>query len=379
MRMRILHVVPSFGIGGMEKVLCSIINGTSQDFFHEILPLENEVSARKWIEDETVKILPFKKAVSRFHFFRDLYRVIKSSSPHILMTYNWGATDAIWLGRLAGISTIYHSEHGFNVDEAKKRDWKRNIIRTIVYRLANRVIVVSKELRDMLKESHWLNANQLALIPNGINCESFTEDSHAREQVRQKFGVRNNEILLGFLGRFDPIKNFDLLLDSFEMCVKEDSSFKLMLIGDGPQSNYIQALCREKHIEEMVVFAGRNENVLPFIQALDIFVLTSFREQLPMSLLEAMAVGIPVVSTAVGDIPSLIEEGKQGLLVRLNAPETTKLMSSCFLQLRNQADRQTMGRACRQKILSNFEEKTMLRSYFQLLNARPSDQTTAVL
>ncbi|MCA9498461.1 MAG: glycosyltransferase [Saprospiraceae bacterium] len=367
--MKILHVVPSFGLGGMEKVLCSIVNGISQDVFHEILALDNEMGARHWIENEAVRFLSFKKASTRFQFFRNLYKTIKESDPNILMTYNWGATDAIWLGRLAGISTIYHSEHGFNVDEAQKRQWKRNIVRTVVYRLVKRVIVVSNELREMLKQCYWLADDQVEFIPNGINCEYFIGNAEVRQQIRTKLGVKNNEVLLGYLGRLDPVKNFDLLLDGFELCVKEDPAFKLMLIGDGPQKNHIKALCRKKNLERKVLLVGKQKDVLPFIRALDVFVLTSFREQMPMSLLEAMAVSIPVVAVAVGDITKLVEQEKQGLLLPLDVENAAEVMASCFHQLREARKRQTMGRAARQKIISTYQERDMLHDYARLLQA----------
>src|SRR5688572_3959426 len=107
--MKLLHVVPSFGLGGMEKVICAFIKHTVHFYQHNILALDNNIQAGRWLQDEKVEFLDFAKPVQRRKFFLALAGVLRQVQPDILMTYNWGATDAIWLGRLAGIRHIVHS------------------------------------------------------------------------------------------------------------------------------------------------------------------------------------------------------------------------------------------------------------------------------
>ena len=114
--MRILHVVPTFGFGGMERILCALVNNTLKSHSHTILSLDGNIQASIWIKNETTTYVAFEKPPKRRAFFQALYHSVRKISPEILMTYNWGATDAIWLGRLMRIHKIVHSEHGFNAD-----------------------------------------------------------------------------------------------------------------------------------------------------------------------------------------------------------------------------------------------------------------------
>src|ERR1041384_3016979 len=159
--MKILHAVPSFGLGGMEKVICSIINATADKYDHELLSLDNTREAIKWTKVQNVKLIDFYKSSIRYIFFKSLYKIIKARKPHVLMTYNWGSTDAIWLGRLAGVTKIIHKYHEFNIDEAITLSAKRSLVRFFVYPMASKTIVVSNELLSIMKDKFYLNPTKL--------------------------------------------------------------------------------------------------------------------------------------------------------------------------------------------------------------------------
>src|SRR5262245_9921060 len=132
--MKILHIIPSFGLGGMEKVICSIINHTFSQYQHFILSLDGNDRAFQWVKASNVERVVFHKGEVFSQYLRKLYKEITNLSPSLLMTYNWGATDAIWLGKLAGIKNIIHHEHGFSIEEAQRTIWSRGICRFAVYR-----------------------------------------------------------------------------------------------------------------------------------------------------------------------------------------------------------------------------------------------------
>src|SRR2546430_8665938 len=182
--MKILHAVPSFGLGGMEKVLCSIINSTADKYDHELFAIDNNKEAIKWTKPQNVRFIDFHKSDIRHIFFKSLYKIIKVRKPDILMTYNWGATDAIWLGRLAGVTRIIHNEHGFNIDEAIALSAKRSLVRFFVYRMASRTIVVSNELLSIMTNKFYLNNRRLTFIKNGITTVYYIQSSSVRERIR---------------------------------------------------------------------------------------------------------------------------------------------------------------------------------------------------
>jgi glycosyltransferase involved in cell wall biosynthesis len=252
------------------------------------------------------------------------------------------------------------------VDEAHSTKWKRNVIRFFVYRLATKVIVVSHALHVSLKNSYRLGERQVTFIPNGINSELYCPDPLDRSRIQQELGLREDNFVVGFSGRLDPVKNFVLLLQIFELCVKEDKRIRLMLIGDGPEKERIKILSQHRGFEEKIFFIGQTDNVLPYLRALDVFLLTSFKEQMPMSLLEAMSVGAPVVASRVGEIPHMVEDGKEGFLCELD--DLPQHWAMRLLSLRNPERRRAMGTTARNTVIDRFQQKAMIESYHHLMD-----------
>ena len=349
----------------MEKVICAFIKHTTPAYQHSILALDNNTQAGRWLQDEQVRFLDFAKPAQRRRFFQALAGALRHARPDLLMTYTWGATDAIWLGRLAGIRHIIHNEHGFNVDESRATLWKRDVIRLLVYRLASKVVVVSHELQTLLQRKYLLTADRLIRIPNGIDTSHYAPNSEERRQVRKKLGFTDVNMVVGFSGRLDPIKNFDLLLHIFSSCAHKNPHVRLLIVGDGPEKKRLETLCHDKDIYHSVVFTGQQEHVLPYLRAMDVFLLTSVREQMPMTILEAMAVGVPVIATRVGEIPHMIDDGINGFVHCLDDP--VEVFVQPLLALLSPAYRKRMGEAARQKIMDTFQQETMMQQYLAMI------------
>jgi glycosyltransferase involved in cell wall biosynthesis len=281
--------------------------------------------------------------------------------PDLLMTYNWGATDAIWLGRLIGIPHIIHSEHGFNVDEGRVTLWKRDMIRCLVYRMASKVIVVSHELQALLQRRYLLTTERVLRLPNGIDTSYYAPDPEERQRVRKRLGFTEANTVVGFSGRLDPIKNLDFLLKIFSSCIHANPHLRLLIVGDGPEKQRLETLCHQQGLQHAVVLTGQQDNALPYLRAMDVFLLTSLREQMPMTILEAMAVGVPVVATRVGEVPHIVDDGINGFVRHLDDP--VEAFVQPFVSLLSPAHRQRMGEAARQKIIDSFQQQTMVQQY----------------
>ena len=350
----------------MEKVICALINGLPQIHHHEILTLDSNQEAKRWLQNQNVHFVDFRRPAGTIPYLVALFKVLRQEMPDVLMTYNWGATDAIWLGRLARIPIIFHNEHGFNVEEARHILWKRNIIRFIVYRLAKKVIVVSQALYLSLKHSYGLADQRVAFILNGIDTTLYSSDPQESMRVRKKFGLGEEHFVIGFSGRLDSVKNFELLLQVFEICVKEDRGIRLVLVGDGSEKKRIETICRQKGLQDHALFIGQTDNVLPYLRIFDVILLTSFSEQMPMSILEAMAVGMPVVASRVGEIPHMVEDGKEGFLCELD--DLPQHWAMRLLSLKNIERRRAMGTTARNTVMDRFQEKAMIASYHHLMS-----------
>ena len=360
----ILHVVPSFGLGGMERIICAIVDGTVPRCAHTILSLSGTVEAKAWINSPSTCYIPLVKPSTRREFFLLLYHQLQELRPQVLMSYNWGATDAIWLGRLAKIRRIIHNEHGFNVDEAKTTNWKRDLVRSILYAISSNVIVVSRELQNLMKEKYRLRDHKVLFIPNGIDTQYYAPDELERKHMRSSLGFQEHDIIIGFVGRLDPVKNLDFLLQVFDICTKQRQRFKLLIVGEGPERSRLEHLCQRRNLQSCVSFIGQQAKILPYLRAIDILLLTSLREQMPMTVLEAMAVGVPVIASEVGEIPHIVENGVNGFMHNLDRGE--RVFADSLQQLLSPSLRTSLGHAARRKIIEHFPQVSMISRYQML-------------
>jgi glycosyltransferase involved in cell wall biosynthesis len=363
---KILHIIPSFGFGGMEKVICSIINHTLHHYHHNILILNGDDRAFEWIQSDDIHHIKFFKNKNSFRFLIQLYKEIKNSSPDLLMTYNWGGTDAIWIGKLAGVKHIIHHEHGFSLEESYKTSHKRNLIRFILYRMASCLVSVSLNLALSIKINYWLPESKIKIITNGIDTSYYSPNLEVRLLMRNELHFSDNDFVIVFSGRLDPVKNFNLLLEVFDYCHKSDENIKLLIVGDGPERSKIEQICREKNIYTHLIMVGQRADVLPYLRAGDVFLLTSLTEQMPLTILEAMSVGLPVIASDVGDIRTIIDDGKDGFL--RNIHHGCEGFATALLSLRQESNWQMMSRAARSKIVLAFQETMMVRCYQTLID-----------
>jgi glycosyltransferase involved in cell wall biosynthesis len=259
--MRILYVVPSFGLGGMEKIICAVINNAANDHQHTIIPLNGCANALSLVTNTRIEVIPFQKAKRRELYFLSLYNTLRVIQPDLLMTYNWGATDAIWLGRLAGIRTIVHHEHGFNVDEGVSTARYRDFIRSIVYRLVSKIVVVSHEFEHVLRSRYRLPESHVSRIPNGVNTCFYSPNEEERQKMRKFLGYGESDFVIGFCGRLDPVKNLDLLLNVFQSTNPRHYPFRLLIVGDGPDGSRLQTRCQTSDLNGYVKFVGEQTEV----------------------------------------------------------------------------------------------------------------------
>ena len=221
-----------------------------------------------------------------------------------------------------------------------------------------------RDLERMMETFFKIPKHRVAFIPNGIDTDYYRPNVYEREKVRDALGLHSRDIVIGYVGRLDPIKNFSFMIRVVAHCVRMDKNFKLVLIGDGPEKEGIVQLCSDHCIQDHVIFVGKQENVLSYLQALDVFTLTSFREQMPISMLEAMSVGIPVVASAVGEIPTILKGQGAGFVHDIR--EGHEDFASAICTLRDPQLRTRMGENARNAVVKQFQERLMIQRYIDL-------------
>jgi sugar transferase (PEP-CTERM/EpsH1 system associated) len=364
--MKILHVVPSFGFGGMEKIICSVINRTSSHYRHIVLVLNDDRRAEKWIQEHDVGIISLERPDRRITFFKAIYKVLSRIAPNMLMTYNWGATDAIWIGKIAGIENIIHNEHGFSSDEAYSTNWKRDIVRSILYRLASHMIVVSHDLVEKLEGKFYIKKDSISFIPNGIDTDYYSPNDSERCRIRKELNFTDSDFIVGFVGRLDPVKNFELMIRVIDHCIKQCDRFKLLIVGSGPEKAKIQSEVLKRNIQTHIRLVEEQEDVRSYLRALDVFLLTSISEQMPLAVMESMSVGVPVIAPRIGEIPRIIVNKKYGFLIERSDGE--EIFTSVLQNLSSSGSITQMKSVVRERIRDDFDVDIMVHKYMAVID-----------
>jgi glycosyltransferase involved in cell wall biosynthesis len=361
----VVHVFPAFATGGPEVRTAVLIN-TMTEFAHTIVSLNGDVSGRSRLDrPDSVVFTPavFHRGMTTL---RTLGQALRAQRPDLLVTYGWGGTDAILGARLAGLPTPLHVEDGFLPDEALGQKLTRLQVRRLAFRLAAALVVPSKTLERIATDTWWLPTRRVRYFPNGVDTDRFAPASVTDAQsARQSLGVAPGEIVVGTVGMLRPDKNHARLIRVFDAATRERAA-RLVIVGEGPCRAELDQLTRALGIGDRVIFTGAVVDPASCYRAFDVFALSSDTEQMPLSVLEAMASGLPVVSTDVGDVADMIVPPAGGLVSPRG--DDTKLQEHLAFLCHDQTQRRQVGAENRARALAQFSLGRMIESYRRLFH-----------
>ncbi|NJL95986.1 MAG: glycosyltransferase family 4 protein [Anaerolineae bacterium] len=246
-----------------------------------------------------------------------LYCLMRRERPDVVHTHT---AKAGFLGRvaawLAGVPVRVHTFHGhvfhgyFGPRKTRFFLW----LERLCARLSTRLITISPALRDeLVHRYHIAPASKFRVIPLGLELAALVGGEKHKFRVVNRIPAEKQ--VIGSLGRLVPIKNHSLLLAAFARLRANRQDLHLLIVGDGESRAQIEAEIIQRDLGAHVTLTGWAEDVGPAIHAIDVLALTSNNEGTPTSLMQAMAAGVPVVATAVGGVPDLLEQGRLGVLV----------------------------------------------------------------
>lgn len=288
---------------------------------------EGEMSRLEEMQAKGLRVARINEMRRNINFLRDLqalvaiYRLIRRERPQIVCTHT---AKAGAVGRtaafLAGVPLIFHTFHG----HAFKGYFSRPVtfiflmIERILARFTNRIIAISPtQLKELTEKYHVAPASRFQVVRLGFELELFFRLRRSAE-LKHRLGLTDRDILIGIIGRLVPIKNLAASLRIIKELAAKDDRFHLCVIGDGPERASLEEVCRTMDIQQSVHFSGWIQNMTEVYAGIDLLLLTSLNEGTPVTIIEAMAVGIPVVSSRVGGVPDLITEGVTGLMFDLD-------------------------------------------------------------
>ncbi|MBI1745193.1 MAG: glycosyltransferase [Acidobacteria bacterium] len=365
-KVKIIHVLDHFGVGGLQNGVVNIINGLDAEVFdHSICAINRLGESQQRIQCASVKYYDMHKAPGHDPWMAlRLARLIRRERPHIVHTRNWGAMDGIFGAKLAGIPAVIHSEHGRDQSNMKTENWRRVILRRLMFRLSDTVFTVSEELRSFYHQLTGFPTARIKILENGVDLQCFRYDPEARAAVRAAGGLNPGTFLIGTIGRLDPVKDPMTMLRAMDVLRMRGADVHLWIIGDGPLRGELESYTREKGLGAIVSFLGHRTDIPELLSGLDVFVSSSMSEGMSNTILEAMAAGRPVVATGVGGNPQLIVEESSGLLF---APgDVPRLVSHLDRLWQDPLGRAALGAAARRRAETEFSLTAMLDRYANL-------------
>ena len=361
---RILHCHSTFSLGGKEARAVRLMNAFGDAAEHVVLSaMPDKLAARDAIA-KGIKV----------SFPTDAPPLAGPSTPmrlwklalymkrfDLVLSYNWGAFDMVMARRLFGrmmkLPPIVHHEDGFNEDEAERLNRKRNRYRKLGLKAAFALVVPSERL-ERIARRYWGRAP--LRVPNGVPVAAFAKPPEPG--AIPGFERQGNEVVVGTVAGLRAVKNLPRLVRAFAGMTHKPA--RLVIVGEGPESERIAAEARAKGVAARVLMPGFLSEPARWIGHFDIFALSSDSEQFPISLVEAMAAGLPAVATAVGDVPGIVSEDNKPLIVE---PDDEAGFAAALDSLADQPGlRRAIGEANRELARERYDEGAMIAAYARL-------------
>ncbi len=314
----IVHVIYRLDIGGLETVLVNLINTLPEDRYQHVIICLTEASQPFVTRiKRDVEIISMNKQPGQdFGLYIKLWREYRRLKPTIVQSYNIGTLESLFPAWLAGVQHRLHAEHGRDINDLEGTNQKYKLLRKAFRPLVARWIAVSQDLKQWLDQTIAVKSGKAQLIYNGIN-----PDLYRGQPLLPK---AEGDFVIGTVGRLQPVKNQMLLLKAFSLLCQSHphlrKRLRLLIVGDGPDFNELQDYCQQAGIEDRVELAGAKDDVPNWLAKMHVFVLPSLAEGIAITILEAMASGLPVIATDVGGNPELVND-KTGQLVPSEQPQ----------------------------------------------------------
>lgn len=372
---RILHLHSTFSAGGKEVRCAQLINAFGSGVSHAIVSaVPDQMGARDLISKSVAVSYPkdFPSLKGRPTLGR-LNRLAKAMQGYdLVLTYNWGAMDAVMAHTLfsaaMGLPPLIHHEDGFNEDERERLKPLRNWYRRIALGKASGLVVPSEILEEIALDIWQQPMGRVKRISNGIDTRAFSKKPK-RDALR---GVvkRRDEYWIGTLAGLRKVKNIPRLVEAFADLPEQ---WQLVIVGEGPEENTIRDVALRLNVGHRVHLPGFAPDPSRYIGLFDIFALSSDTEQFPISVVEAMAAGLPVAAPNVGDVAEMVDPANRPFIVDGSSPgNLAEALQSLVQQPRLRSE---IGNANRIKALADYDEKVMIDTYRRLYSSAMGRKT----
>ncbi len=375
----VAHLIYRLDIGGLETLLVDTINRMpAGSYRHAVICLTGYTEFAGRITRPGVELFALDKPPGlALATHAHLFRLLRRLQPAILHTYNLGTIEYAATAWAAGVPVRVHAEHGRDARDPQGINPKHNLLRRLVLPFIDRYVPVSRDLRGWLERVVRVPARKLQLIDNGVDTERFRSGGAGTSAgAPEAWQDDPDAFVIGTVGRLQDVKDQATLVEAFGILrgLLPQEKLRLVLVGDGPLRTQLEAQVARLGLQDSVCFAGARSDVAPVMRSFSLFALSSIAEGTPVTMLEAMASELPVVATAVGGIPDLVEQGVSGTLVPPRDPQA--LAAAIVPYVRERALARRHGAAGRARVEQQYSMQAMLVAYVALYDELCQTKTT---
>lgn len=378
MKRKIIRVIARLNVGGPAIHVILLTEGINQDHYETLLVTGKEgphegnmlhLAEHKGVEPVVIPNLGRElNFVHDFFTLLKLYRLLRREKPDIVHTHT---AKAGFVGRIAAIlarvPVVVHTFHG-HVLHGYFGSFKTKffrIVEQILARFSSVIIAVSESCRQDLIQYGISTPDHIRTIPLGLELEKFRFDKGgSRKELREEWNIPQDAFLTGIIARLVPIKRHTDLLQAIALVLPEYPDAWFAVIGDGELRTDLVSLANELHISHRVVFTGFRHDTERVYHALDLTVLTSGNEGLPVTVIESLSSGTAVVATRVGGVPELIDEGRTGFIVEPGNPSL--IAEGLKKALSNPAKTKEMGKLAQDETIAKYSSQRLIKDIEKL-------------
>lgn len=358
----LLHVFPTFDVGGVQLRMSGVLGALGGRFRHTVVALDGRTGCRARLDAGLAVAFPAADvgAGDPLTRLRRIRGFLAGAGADMLLTYNWGAMEWALANALGGFVPHIHFESGFGPEEADGLLWRRSLFRRFALRRVRRLVVPSHGLARLATRAWGVAAAKVVHIPNGVDCDRFAAPPEPA-------------LVPGLAGRTGPVvgtvaplrreKNVARLVAAFAALPPPAT---LVIVGDGPERAALEATAATYGVADRTVFAGYLDRPEAAIGLFDVYALSSDTEQMPNTIIQAMAAGLPIASVDVGDVAAMVAPDNRRFVT---ARGDAAALAGSLATLAADADlRRALGAANRAHVRAHYAHDRMVAAYAALFD-----------
>ena len=358
----VVQILYSLEIGGVEKLAVTVAAHLDRKRFRPaICALDRDGVLSKELAQYGIPYHVLWRKGMEAGVLKRLYRCFRQEKARVVHTHQFPQLLFSLLPAKVCGAKIVHTEHEYFL---YRRDARARRIFKQLMRFCSAFTVVGPDVARYYTEELGVPSSRMHVIANAVDLDQFRV---AGPGPRTGLGISDEEVVFGIVGRLEPEKDHRTLLQAFRALLAHRPAARLLIVGDGSLRGEIEAQCRALDLERKVTLLGARSDIPEVLAAVDVFVLSSVQEGVPLSVVEAMGAGKPVIATDVGGLRLLVKPAVNGLLV---PPADPAALEEAMRELAgNAALRQEMGRQSRQLAEASFGLSTMINGYQEIYDS----------